>query len=1011
MKIQKKWLSLLVIAALMTSTATSFAEAATTPVTATAKVSALEIGQVYEGFKLIKKQWSTEAASTVYQFEHEKNGGKVVYFENNDTHKVFDIIFKTPVKDNTGVNHVLEHGVLAGSAKYPSKSPFMTMAQTSVNTFANALTYSDRTVYPFSSNNDKDFQNLMYVYLDAVFAPKIIQDSRLFQREGWGYDLDPKTGKIGYRGIVFSEMKGTVSNPGSVLSYEFRKNLFPTTSFAYNSGGNPEGIVTLTHKQMADTYKKYYHPSNALVYFYGKMNIKEKLAYLNKEYYSKYSRVATPIDYGQQVPFTETKYAAASYHVDPNTKLEGKTILSVGYGIQNISKKDMFAMKIMINLLSNLGMSPLNYAFSDSGIGNSFDGDLNYNDKAMSVQFNASDSDPDQLDAFEELIDEQLTDIVANGFDKGLIKVSLDSVDLDTKLSELSANRGNTYRGYLEKGYVTYDDPLYFFDIDELVQEIKKDALAGRYFESLIDKYMLKNSHKLVLSVEPKMNYNNVVNRKLNQNLSNYQQSLTPKALSDFKKNLNTFEKWKTEADTAKDLAKLPTLKVSDITYGIRTGKMTESSVAGVPLLMHYGSTNKTAEITYYFDLDALTEEEMRDLSLYIQTFSYMGTKKKNIETFIKETMAETAGISVGSMVVPSSDEYLIKDKKLIVNTFCFETKMTTAMELMNEAVTEHVYDEPTNLAYMLEQNYSNYEYYFANSGDSVAWNELGKDLSPRGSINANSLKGILPYYKNILDHWETEGPKLAERLGRIQKKVFNTNGMVVSIVAENPDMSAIQKNINRLVSVINREKYEEAVLPFSPEKTQTGIVLASQVQYVYKGFNANQTGGKVDGSTLVFAQMMNNDYLYPKIRIEGGAYGGSMFATIDGSVVFSSYRDPGLASTLAVIDQSPKFLKNLKLTQKQLDPYIISILGSYDTPVTLFELASADDLRYLSGRTVSQEEALLKSIAGTDPSDLKAFVELIETGLKSASTVVTGSEAEIQKNKDIFKTIKKSVD
>ena len=197
MKIQKKWLSLLVIAALMSSSATVYAEVPVAPASAAVQMSGLEIGQVYEGFKLVKKQWSAEAASMVYQFEHEKNGGKVVYFENNDTHKVFDIIFKTPVKDNTGVNHVLEHGVLAGSAKYPSKSPFMTMAQTSVNTFANAITYSDRTVYPFSSNNDKDFQNLMCVYLDAVFAPKIIQDSKLFQREGWGYDMDSKTGKIG----------------------------------------------------------------------------------------------------------------------------------------------------------------------------------------------------------------------------------------------------------------------------------------------------------------------------------------------------------------------------------------------------------------------------------------------------------------------------------------------------------------------------------------------------------------------------------------------------------------------------------------------------------------------------------------------------------------------------------------------------------------------------------------------------------------------------------------------
>lgn len=1013
MKANKKWLSLLVIASLLASTGAGFADTTSTGIAATSVVetSSMVVGNTYEGFKLVKKQWSDEAASTIYQFEHEKTGGKVLYFENEDRHKAFDIFFKTPVKDNTGVNHILEHSVLSGSEKYPTKSPFMTMAQTSVNTFANALTYSDHTAYPFSSQNDKDFSNLMSVYLDAVFAPKIVTDSKIFEREGWGYELDQKSGKLNYKGVVFSEMKGSMSDPTSILYDAFDKNLFPNTSFAYNSGGDPEAIVTLTHAQLVETYKKYYHPSNATVYLYGKMDIGNKLKQIHEDYFNKYEKKTINTDYGKQKPFAKTKYASVNYHVDKGTNLSKKTMISVGYGLQDMSKKDMLAMGMLVSLLSNLEISPMKTAFMDSGIGQSFYGSMNMTTKAPSVEFCSPDTDINQKLVLEKFVQTQLNNMVKNGFDKELIKSSLNSVDLSNRLTKLSADKGNSLRDTVEIGQVCYDDPLYFLDQDAMVEEIKQDALNNRYFENLIDKYLLKNTHKLVLTLEPKVDYNKASEQRLNAKLAAYKKSLSPQSLEALKTKLGAFEKWKNEPDTDKDLATLPTLELKDINCSVKTGDYEIKTISNIPVIEHLGSTNKTVGLSYYFDLSTLTKEEIRDLAIYTGTFSVMGTKNKNLDALTKAVMTETGGVSVDTSLVTSDDYYTIKSNKLVFDSVFLESNTNNAMALINEMATSHVYDDVDMLKYYIEDLSARYNYYYMNEGDDLAWETLNQTLTPSGQYGYMDAKDTFEYYDSLLKNWKTESPKLIERLAAIQKKALNINGLQISLVGEKSAMAAAENNIAELAKGLQQEKFPEIKVDFKPSSPKIGLTMPSQVQYVYKGFNTHQTGGKIEGSTFVFTQFMNNEYLYPTIRVQGGAYGGSMFASKNGNVVFSSYRDPGLAKTLEAIDQAPAYLKKLNLTQADINPYIIAALGSFDAPMSIFEIASSDDYRLLGGKTVAQEEALMKAIMATTPADLKAFIQMIESGLKKGTVVVTGSEAELQKNKKLLETIKNSVE
>lgn len=1013
MKANKKWLSLLVIASLMTSSVTTFADAVlpTTSSTAVTDMHNMVIGDTYEGFKLISKQWSDEADSTILQFEHQKSGGKVIYFENNDRHKSFDVFFKTPVHDNTGVNHILEHSVLSGSAKYPSKSPFMTMAQTSVNTFANALTYGDHTSYPFSSQNDKDFSNLMSVYLDAVFAPKVVTDERIFEREGWGYELDPKSGKLSYKGVVFSEMKGSMSDPGNILYDDYFKNLFPNTIFAYNSGGNPEDIVTLTHAQLVNTYKKYYHPSNATIYLYGKMDIANKLKQINQEYFSKYDKKIIDTDFGTQRPFDKTKYATAYYHVDKGTNMSNKSMISVGYGLPTMSKKDMIAMEMLVNLMTNLEISPMNTAFKKSSIGQSFSGTMHMENQALSVEFSTSDTDKNQKTVLERFVKSELSKIVKEGFDKELISSSLNSQELTKRLTKLSAEKGNDMRYLVELGVINYNDPMYFFDLDPLVEEIKRDALNQGYFEKLIEKYLLNNTHKLVIVLEPKTDLNKDTDQRLNAKLAKYKKSLTPKAFNALKAKLSAFEKWKNEPDTDAALDKLPSLSKNDINYSVQTGDYNTKTISNVPVTEHVASTNKTVSLTYYFDLNTLTQEEIRDLAIYTGTFRVMGTKKQSLDAITKAEMKYTSGISIDRQLITGGDSFTIKGNKLVFDTAFLSSETRNAMSLVNEIATSHVYDDEKMLKHYVDQLSGNYTYYYMNEGDDLAWETLSKNLTPYGQYGYESSQDTMAYLNKLRYNWAVEYPKLVQRLETIQKKALNINGLHVSVIAESGAMSTVEENLSELLQGLNQEKYPEVKLEFKPMVSKVGLIMPSQVQYVYKGFNVHQTGGKIDGSTFVFAQLMNNEYLYPMIRVKGGAYGGSMFVSLSGNVVFSSYRDPGMADTLATIDNSIAYLKSLKLTQADIEPYIISVLGSFDAPTSVFDLGMADDHRILGGRTAAQDEALMKSIANTKPEDLQAFIKLLEDGLKQASVVVTGSESEINKNKKMLEEIKDSLE
>lgn len=1013
MKANKKWLSLLVIASLMTSSVTSFADATlpTSSTTTVADMHSMAIGDTYEGFKLISKQWSDEADSTIMQFEHLKSGGKVIYFENNDRHKSFDVFFKTPVHDNTGVNHILEHSVLSGSAKYPSKSPFMTMAQTSVNTFANALTYGDHTSYPFSSQNDKDFGNLMSVYLDAVFAPKIVTDEKIFEREGWGYEIDPKSGKLGYKGVVFSEMKGSMSDPSNILYDAYFKNLFPNTIFAYNSGGNPEDIVTLTHSQLVKTYKQYYHPSNGTIYLYGKMDIGNKLKQINQDYFSKYDKKNINTDFGTQKPFDKTKYATAYYHVDKGTDMSNKSMISVGYGLPTMPKKDIIAMEMLVNLMTNLEISPMNKAFKKSNIGQSFSGTMHLENQALSVEFSTSDTDKNQKTVLERFVKSELTNLVKNGFDKELISSSLNNQELTKRLTKLSADKGNDMRYLVELGTINYNDPMYFFDLDPLVDEIKRDALNQGYFEKLIEKYLLNNTHKLVIVLEPKTDLNKDTDQRLNAKLAKYKKSLTTKELNALKTKLAAFEKWKNEPDTDAALDKLPSLSLKDINYSVQSGAYNTKTISSVPVTEHVAPTNKTVSLTYYFDLNTLTKEEIRDLAIYTGTFNIMGTKKQNLDTLTKAAMKYTNGVSVDTQLITGGDAFTIKGNKLVFDTAFLSSETDNAMSLVNEMATSHIYDDEKMLKYWVDQLSSHYTYFYMNEGDDLAWETLSKNLTPSGQYGYESSQDTMAYLDQLKFNWAAEYPKLVKRLESIQKKALNVNGLHISVIADSSAMSGVEENISKLVQGLNQEKYPEVKQEFKPMVSKVGLIMPSQVQYVYKGFNVHQTGGKIDGSTLVFAQLMNNEYLYPMIRVKGGAYGGSMFASLSGNVVFSSYRDPGMANTLTTIDDSIAYLKNLKLTQEDIEPYIISVLGSFDAPTSVFDLGAADDHRILGGRTRAQDEALMKSIAETTPEDLQAFIKLLEDGLKNASVVVTGSEAEINKNKQFLDEINNSLE
>ena len=705
-----------------------------------------------KNYELIQQKTLQDLQSEGYLLRHKKSGARVLLMENKDENKVFSIGFRTPPEDSTGVPHILEHSVLCGSKNFPVKDPFVELVKGSLNTFLNAMTYPDKTVYPVASCNDKDFQNLMHVYMDAVFYPNIYQHDEIFRQEGWSYNLESEEDELTYNGVVYNEMKGAFSSPEGVLDRVVLNTLFPNTAYANESGGDPDVIPELTYEQFLDFHRKYYHPSNSYIYLYGDMDMEEKLGWLDEMYLSQYDTLEIDSEIRMQAPFEAVKEVEMNYSISSNESEEDNTYLSYNKVIGTSLDKELYqAFQVLDYALLSAPGAPLKKVLVDAGIGKDIMG--SYDNGILQPIFSvvAKNANPEQKESFVSIIEETLADIVKNGMNKKALEAGINYHEFRYR----EADFGNYPKG-LMYGLQMFDSWLYdeeqpFLHVEatEVFAFLKAQVEKG-YFEQLIQKYLLDNTHGAIVVVKPEKGRTARLDKELEEKLQCYKESLNKEEVKALVAATHQLVEYQEEEDVLEDQEKIPVLKREDISRDIAPIQNEVLDFDGTPVIFHEIETNGIGYIDLLFDLSGISEEMLPYAGILQSVLGIIDTENYEYGELFNEINVHTGGIGTSLELYPNVTKVREKEFKATfeIKAKALYTKLPVAFAMMQEILTQSRLDDEKRLKEILAMAKSRLQMRFQSAGHTTAALRALSYLSPLSKFK--DLTTGIAYYEVI---------------------------------------------------------------------------------------------------------------------------------------------------------------------------------------------------------------------------------------------------------------------
>lgn len=976
--------------------------AVTTPGTGSAaQQSLLKVHNTYYGFELIEEKSLPDIQSVARVFRHTKSGAQLVYLENADDNKIFSIAFRTPPPDNTGVTHIIEHSVLCGSRKYPVKDPFLQMMKSSLYTYLNASTYPDKTIYPVASRNDKDFRNLMDVYLDAVFYPNFYDQPEIFQQEGWHYELNDKSQPITYKGVVYNEMKGAFSTPEGVLWRTLPGAVLPDTIYGYISGGDPEKIPDLTRVQFLAYHKKYYHPSNSYIYLYGNLNILDTLKYLDEEYLSAFAKKEIDSRIALQPRFEQKRDVTAEYSVLSTDTTADKTYLSMSFVLKPVTDWETFeAFQVLENLLLGSPDAPLKRALIKAGIGKNVYGDISGGLQPI-FSIVVTNANEDDKDRFERTIRSTLEEMVAKGIDRELLKATFNISEFRQRETIIGANtKGLLYNQESLNLWLYGGDPILPLTVN---RELKQKALSGRYLEQLIRKFLLDNPHSATLVFKPKPGLEQQKTEQINAKLAKLKAGLSDRELEDLVAQTHHLKQSQAASNTPEELAKLPVLSLNDINPKAEPYPLEEKLESGIKVLFHPQFTNEIAYVDLYFDSTAVSQQQLPYLYLLAELLGKVNTDKHNYLQLATELKAKTGGVSFGAYAYPRSNNKEVYYPKFKVSAKALMENLPQMLDLTDEIINSSDFSDQQRLKELLQKIKAQRQAELLNNPTGLAAGRILAYMSPAA---AYSEMGNLSFYEFIAELEKSlpdKGPEISRNLADVAKKVFNKNNLLVSVVMPSKDYPKFQQNFSKLVNHISVQPSTRNVYEFELEPRNEGILTAGKVQYVAKAYNYRDLGYEYSGKMKVLQTILNNEYLWNRVRVLGGAYGSSVRFDRSGNILFLSWRDPNLRETLSVYQGVSEYLRNFNPTDRDMENYIISTIGKTDGPFTPYAKGQAATAAYISGLSFTDRQKERDEILATTPEDIRQFAEMFASLETQNYVCVVGSEAKLTENKATF--------
>lgn len=968
-----------------------------------------------KGYEILEERDLTDIHSDGYIIRHIKSGAKITVISNDDENKVFYIGFRTPPEDSTGVPHIIEHTVLCGSEKYPVKDPFVELVKGSLNTFLNAITYPEKTVYPVASCNERDFQNLMDVYMDAVFHPNIYKYREIFEQEGWHYELDGKDSPITINGVVYNEMKGAFSSPDDVLQTEILSTLFPDTSYRNDSGGHPEHIPELTYEKYLDFHRKYYHPGNSYIYLYGNMDVAEKLRWIDEAYLSAYDRMEVDSAVRVQKPFEKPVEVTKKYPVASTEPEEDSAYLSYTMVVGNVMDRKLYqAFDILDYALLSAPGAPLKQALLDAGIGMDITG--GYDNSVYQPMFSviAKNTNASEKDRFLSIIRSVLEDQAAHGINKKSLLAGINSAEFRFREADFGQFPKGLLYGLQCLDSWLYDDMQPFLHLEALsTYRFLKEQVETDYFEKLVEEYLLDNPHAAVVTLLPERGLNAKQEEMQRERLAAYKASLSDGELEQLIAATKHLKEYQEEPSPREDLEKIPMLKREDLK---KEAAPLYNRIArdGETVLVHHDLYSDGIDyLTLLFDIRDILPEELPYVGILKSVLGLVDTESFSYSELANEINIHTGGIgsSIGIYPVVGQDGENAKELELKyeVRTKVLSDKLPDAIRLIREILLTSKLSDEKRLYEILAQLRSRLQVALSASGHSVASTRAMSYFS-RAAWYQDATSGIACFHV-IADyeaHFAEKKEELIERLSGLARRIFTADRLMVGITCEQKDFEQVKTAVGELKRqlYVSAEKGERRLPPFEPCRKNEGFFDASQVQYVARAGNFAAHGFAYHGALRILKVILGYGYLWIHVRVKGGAYGCMNGYMRNGDTYFVSYRDPNLSETNDIYGGIPDYIANFTANERDMTKYIIGTVSDMDTPLNPSAKGARSMTAYLQG--ISQEELQRErdQVLLAGEADIRALSGMIEAVLSDGAFCAIGNEEKLKDEERMFGTL-----
>ena len=952
-----------------------------------------------------------ELGTDAVLYRHRKSGARVLTMKNEDPNRVFCIAFRTPAADSTGVAHITEHSVLCGSKRFPLKDPFVELVKGSLNTFLNAMTYPDKTVYPIASTNEKDFENLMNVYMDAVLYPNCIRDERTFLQEGWHYELTEEQGPLTLNGVVYNEMKGAFSNPESVLERYTMHALFPDTTYGNESGGDPEEIPNLSYEAFCAFHQRYYHPSNSYIILYGDLDMEEKLAWLDREYLQDFDSIDPDSEIQVQKPFRKPKREEISFAVGDNEPLRKNTYLSCSMVLgDRLSAKEGMAFSVLDYALLSAPGAPLKQAILEAGIGDDVYGGFEEGIRQPYFSIVAKGADKKDEKKFRQLIHDTLLRLSEEGLDR---RTLLSAINHD-EFQYREADYGRTPKG-LVYALTALDSWLYDGEpwenllCEAIYRELREELDKG-YFESLIRRSLLDNPHAAMVVVKPARGLTEKKAQALADRLSGILGAMSSAEKRAMIEKTAALKAYQDEPSTEAQLQTLPLLALEDIDKKAPGYHFTEGEKCGVRTLYTELSSRGILYLRLNFNTACLTEEEIPYAGLLKTVLAYMDTEKHSFQDLSSEIYLETGGINFDMTAYPDLEKYNHYTGVFSVDLKLLYTQIPTGLSLLTEILKTTRFGDVKRMTEILNEARSRERMRIEGAAHTYAINRGTSYFSGTGRYQ--DLCGGISYYRFVEQQaqaYAAAPEQLTERLTAVAEKLFRLDNLLLSAGAEAEGFRALEAALPTWTEAfgtypVREQDYAGAQLLLSGNRNE-GFRTPSQVNYVARVGRFDTEKLPYTGALKVLKKILCYEYLWQRLRVKGGAYGCMAGFGRSGEGYFCSYRDPHLKETMAVYEALPAYLREFRVSDRDMTKYIIGAISELDTPKTCCTQSLLSLSAYYSHVTNAVLQRERDEVLSTDVAAIRKLADYVEAVLQSGANCTIGGSSAVEEAAELFGT------